>query len=331
MKDATPEAPLRGDEEKEYEYDRNHYYGRNDLRPNSVGKRICIYIGLIVFSPIVVPLVVLYIIAIPILLWANGPLHEFQIKSGKVMGFEFWFRSPGKVFRVVPTPENAPDVGDGTPKHASSDILISQDLIRSNEDGTKYVETGKNWSLRKSIEVTVKEDLQQSQFGAAIRDNRDLDKPRFLLHGWADPRDPQDEEIWFTHARTPTWAGIYSWTKQLPLGRGMLHFNSSIPLDTAPHVFGYIYLMEVTNPKFYEKDRISKITRPTNANVPEHTPETEDKVFARYNYGQVMFLGDFPKGDPDAYVFKGRKVIEEADLRVIHRYRIIKPAADSLA
>jgi len=330
MKDATPEAPLRGDEEKEYEYDRNNYYGRNDLRPNSVGKRICIYIGLIIFSPIVIALLVLYAIVVAYyLLFKIRDIHEYQIKSGKLLGFEMWFRAPGKIQRVVPTPENAPDVGDGTPQHASSDILISQDLIRRKEDGTKtnILDTGRNISLCKSIQVTVNEDLQQSPHGAAIRANRDLDKPRYLLHGWGDPLNPQDEEFWFTHARTSTWAGIYSWTKQLPMGRGMLEFNSSIPLDGAPEVFGYIYLMEVTNPRFYEKERISKTTA-QNGFAPEHTPETEDKIFARYNYGKVRYMGDFPKGDPDAYIFKGRKVIEEANLRVIHRYRIIKPTAD---
>jgi len=36
-------------------------------------------------------------------------------------------------------------------------------------------------------------------------------------------------------------------------------------------------------------------------------------------------MGDFPKGDPDAYIFRGAKVFEDANLKKLHEYRIMKP------
>lgn len=177
---------------------------------------------------------------------------------------------------------------------------------------------------------------------------RDRDRPRYLLHGRPEPWWPQSGEIWFTHAQTGTWAAFYSWSTRLSLSVpslegssfwstmwrklkvSLLDYDQSIDLSTCPDVMGYAYLVEVADyDEFYATDRVFKITDPMMANMPELTPETKRKMFVRYNYNKLSGQGNFPKGDPDAYVFKGRTVIEEANLRVIHRYRIMKPVVGS--
>lgn len=59
-------------------------------------------------------------------------------------------------------------------------------------------------------------------------------------------------------------------------------------------------------------------------NSPEHTPETEGKVFVRYGYRTVKYVGNFPKDDPDAYIFKG-EALKHAKLKILHTYRVLNP------
>lgn len=286
------------------------YYGRNDPRPMPLWKRRCVYTALLVFSPVVLILLLLYVAMICIIM-QFATVNEFQIKSGKLMGLEFWWKSPGELLQVKSTGKDDDNV-------ESFDILISKDFV--NEDG--QLDTCKQLSLRKSIECTVQEHCRRGRYGAAIESNEDRDAPRYLLHGWPEPYDPNGDEMWFTHARTATWAAIYSWTGQL--AAGWTNWSPLIDLKAAPDVFGYIYLFEVGNPNFYNEPRIVRVgSRAFNA--PNHTPETENKIFARYDYGHVKYMGDFPQGDPDAYIFKGEKVLKEAKLKLLNRYRVIKP------
>ncbi|VEU34528.1 unnamed protein product [Pseudo-nitzschia multistriata] len=283
------------------------WYGRNDPRPLTRGKRIFIRTILIVLSPIVLALFLLYV-AFTAALLCVVTVNDYQIKSSKVLSYENWWRAPGKMLRVKET-------GD-----SSSDIVISADMV--NDDGE--LDTGKNTSLRKSIECTLGEHLRKGPHGPGIAADEDRDRPHYLLHGWPEPFDPAGDELWCTHARTATWAAIYSWSVRLRPGGFLKNWNQAIDLETAPEVFGYVYLFEIGNPDFYDKDRIARVGA-LAANAPDHTPETENKVFARYNYGHVKYMGDFPEGDPDAYVFKGEKVMSEARLRLLHTYRVINP------
>jgi len=283
------------------------YYGRNDLQPMSLGKKTCVYLTLIVLSPIILVLLVLGIVLSCITL-AFMSVNEHQKKTAKYLAFENWYRAPGKKLEVKAT------------GLSSSDIIIPKDFV--NDDG--QLDTCKHISLRKSIECTVQEHCRRGRYGAAIESNEDRDAPRYLLHGWPEPYDPNGDEMWFTHARTATWAAIYSWTGQL--AAGWTDWSPLIDLKTAPDVFGYIYLFEVGNPNFYKEPRIVRVgSRAFNA--PDHTPETENKIFARYDYGHVKYMGDFPQGDPDAYIFKGEKVLKEAKLKLLNRYRVIKPSS----
>jgi len=277
-------------------------------------RRRFIYTILFLFSPILVPLFVLYILLTCLISYFVTANHN-QVQSAKVLGFEFWNKAPGIQLLVQ-------EIEKGT-----SDIIISRDFV--NSDGN--IDTCKGVSLRKSIEYTVQEHLRAGPYGAKIENDSDRDEPHYLLHGWTEPYDPNGDELWVTHARTATWAAIYSWTGRLPPGgwQNPKHWIQTIDANTVPDdgVLGYVYLFRVGNPGFYNttewKPRTIRVGGRT-INAPEHTPQTEGKIFARYNYGQVRYMGNFPKGDPDAYIFKG-KALRDAQLQVLHRYRIVTP------
>mmetsp|Transcript_7156 Transcript_7156/g.17968 ORF Transcript_7156/g.17968 Transcript_7156/m.17968 type:complete len:373 (+) Transcript_7156:204-1322(+) len=319
------------------------YYGRNDWRPMKAHQKACVCVTLLVLSPIVLIFLVLYIV-MALAMCFFVPMNDHQIKSAKMLGLEFYWRTPGKLLTVretttttssTPTPTPTKSVS-GAP--SSADILIPDEFFVKNYDetGEKKLDTLKRFSLRKSIEYTVQEDLRGGPFGTRIGNDSDNDRPHFLLHGWTDPYDPTNNEnngndgddddkieLWCTHARTATWAAIYSWSGRLPPG-GWTNWSRTIDLETAPEVLGYVYLLEVANPGFYDVPRIARIGA-LAVNAPNHTPETKNKVFARFNYGQSRTMGDFPKGDPDAFVFKGRRVFEEANIRILRQYRVMNP------
>lgn len=295
------------------------YYGRNDLRPLKTPTRVCIYIASTLLSPLLLVLSVVYIIIVLVFVWFM-PLHKSQIKAGKLLGYEAWWRSPGIQLEV-----NESTTKPNTKhKHASFDIIIPKDFI--TKDGK--LDTCKKYSLRKSIEYTVQEHLRYGHFGSEIFEN-DTDRmtPQYLLHGWSpEEYDPHGDEVWTTHARTATWAAIYSWSSHLP---GLwTEWNTKIDYKSTtlvPDVLGHIYLFQVTNPNLYDTaDRIVRIGQ-FAYNSPDHTKETDGKVFARYNYGEVKYMGDFPDGDPDAYIFKGKKVLDDAKLKILHHYRVMNP------
>ena len=319
------------EEDEEEDDDVDYWYGRNDLHPLPLRKRICIYVTLVLLSPLILILFVFYVLFVFIVLIFT-PTNENQKKTAKYMGFEAWYRVPGKKLEIIETPSNNNGKGKNDDGVTSFDILIPNDFV--NDEKTK-LDSCKYLSLRKSIEYTVKTHLRQGPYGTDIfeKDN-DRDEPHYLLHGWSSKYDPNGDELWCTHARTATWAAIYSWTNQLKGGEGsfLQFFNPSawdqaIDLKTAPDVFGYIYLFQVTNPDFYKtQPRIVRVGN-LQANSP-HTPETDGKIFVRYGYSKVKMMGDFPNGDPDAYIFKG-KVLQEAKLKILHQYRIMKLSSSS--
>jgi len=313
-----------------------YYYGRNDLRPMPLVKRLCLYTALLVLSPVVLLLLILYI-ATAFIIMQFVSMSDYQLKTGKLLAYEAWWKSPGILLEVKlsTTAAAAAARGDGTEE--SFDIIIPKDFVTG--DG-KSLNACRNLSLRKSIECTVQDHCRRhrcgnSKYGAMIENDRNRDEPHYLLHGGPGPYNPKgkneqnngaDHQMWFTHARTATWAAIYSWTGQL--AGGWTNWDQSIKLETAPDVFGYIYLFEVTNSNFYKEPRIIRVGGMT-VNAPDHTPETEKMIFARYGYGEVKYMGDFPEGDPDAYIFRGERVLKEAKLKLLHQYRVMKPKSES--
>lgn len=298
------------------------YYGRNDQRQMPLWPtRTFLYISIIIFLPILLVLFIVYLIVAASILVCFS-FNDNQRKSAKILSFEAWYRAPGKYLEVKET------------ENGSSDIIISADFLHNYDElgvDSCKIETCKYLSLRKSIECTVQDHLKKGPYGAKIMDDDDRDRPRYLLHGWTDRYNPSNEssdepEVWCTHAQTATWAAIYSWTGRLQSG-GWTDWSQTqqINMRTAPDVFGYIYLFTISNPNFYDQERVVRVGRATVAS-PTHTPKTDGKIFARYDYGKVKFMGDFPKGDPDAYIFKGEKVLNEANLKILHRYRVMKPS-----
>lgn len=288
------------------------FYGSNDLKPMSRKKMCLVICCAVILSPLWLVLLLLWILFV-ICYSIKIKVNEFQMKTGIVLVGEMLYRAPGKVLDITPSGS------------ARSDILISDDFV----DKKGMLNTCKGVSLRKSLEVTVLKDLQKSTFGRQIKGDSDRDTPHYLLHGWTDPLDTKSdqictEEIWTTHARVASWAAQYSWSAQLPFQYGK--FTQAITLQDCPEVLGYIYLIEVSNPEFYAKG--SRVVRVQGgANAPEHTPETDGKIFARYGYGLAKHMGNFMPDDPDAYIFKGQ-VVQDAQLKILHTYRVVKPTTD---
>merc|ERR1712217_110547 len=127
-------------------------------------------------------------------------------------------------------------------------------------------------SLRKSIECTVEGHCRQGIYAAKIEGDTDVDKPRYHLHGWTEPFDPNGDELWTCPARIAQWSALYSWSGCLPKGLGWSAWTQKIDLQTAPEVLGYLYLFEVSNPSFYDISRIHRVGQKA-ANAPDHTPE----------------------------------------------------------
>jgi hypothetical protein len=283
------------------------YYGKNDFRPWSCGKKICFVITCIVLSPLILLLFIL-----SALLMCCISFNDNQKSSLKVLMFEAWYKAPGKQLEVKATGE------------ASSDIIISNDFIDTQH---KLHACALGVSLRKSIEYTVEGHCHQGPHAAKIESDTDVDKPRYHLHGWTEPFDPIDgDEVWTCPARVAQWSALYSWSGALPKGLGWSALTQAIDLRTAPEVLGYLYLLEVSNPTFYEgASRIVKVGQKT-VNCPDHTPETAGKIFARYGYQDAYYLGNMKTdgSEPDAYIFKG-KTFKEATFKIVHAYRIMKP------
>lgn len=285
------------------------FYGCNDSKPLSPEKKCLVIFGAVVFFPLWLVLLIFGIVFL-VRYSLKIKVNEYQMKTGIIIVSEMLHRAPGKTMAVKSTGS------------ACSEILISDEFV--DENG--MLNTCKGISLRKSIEITVMKDLRGGMFGQQIADDNDKDAPHYLLHGWTDPLHTKSDqvytdEIWTTHAHVASWAAQYSWAGRLSFSYGK--FAQAIVVKDCPEILGYIYLMKVSNPKFYSRG--SRVVHMKGgANAPEHTQETEGKIFARYDYGLAKHMGSFMPGDPDAYIFKGH-VVQDAELKILHTYRLVKP------
>ena len=69
------------------------YYGRNDLRP--MDSKICVYVTLLVLSPIIPILFVFYLAFVGVFLLSTT-IDDNQAKTSKLFGFVAWRKVPGK-------------------------------------------------------------------------------------------------------------------------------------------------------------------------------------------------------------------------------------------
>lgn len=282
------------------------WYGRNDFKPLPCGKKTCYIIVAILTSPVWLVLLALYVLVICCVIGCGCvAINANQWATGKILGFEGFYKAPGKKLDVK---ETGP---------TSSDIIIGDEFVVNGN-----INTCKKWSLRKSVEVSVMDHLRKSKFWSQIEADTDRDKPHYFIHGWTSEFDPSGDEVWTTPASVASWAAMYSWSGHLP-GK----ITQAIPLADCPDTFGYIYLIDMANAQeFYSGG--SKVHRvgAAAANAPEHTPGTDGKIFARYGYGHSKSMGDFDPDGLDAYIFKG-KVVKDANLRILHTFRVRRPGA----
>jgi len=282
------------------------YYGDNDFRPGWTGKKVCILIALIVLSPLWVPLILLSFTFFCCVKLSNNQIQT--LKAVKL--FEPWIKAPGKKQEVV---ESSKDVFDIK--------LASKDFV--DDKGFMHFCGGNGVSLRKSLECTVDQHIRESPYGTKVTSDTDVDRPRYLLNGSTYKYDPKFDEVWCTSARMCHWPALYSWSPCLPEGVSWSSWTQKNNMNNLPDVLGYIRLFEVTNPKFYETDRVFYVG-PKAVNSPTITPENEGKVFVRYNYLDAYYFGNLKRSDPDAYIFKG-KTTADAEIKLRYEYRIMKP------
>lgn len=301
------------------------YYGKNDYRPWSSGTRVIV--GLIVLAGISLvamnwPMQLVYWpIGVTIYFTLAGfCLRQSMHGAMKIVVFDsLVFKAPGKRLQVR---------SNGG---ASSDVVIADDMV--DDKGNLYSCGGRGWSLRKSIECTVEEHLRQGAHGQQIAGDTDVDRRRYHVHGRAwkydasGENDPSADEMWTCGAPIAMYPALYCVAPRMPQGSCPWCWSERIDLTTAPDVLGYIYLFEVSNPAFFqERSRIVRVGAATKF-TPSHTPETEGRIFARYGYAAARMMGNLniDGSEPDAYIFKG-KTLEEAQIKVLHTYRIVKPA-----
>eukprot|EP00931_Biecheleriopsis_adriatica_P086720 TRINITY_DN6132_c0_g1_i1.p1 TRINITY_DN6132_c0_g1~~TRINITY_DN6132_c0_g1_i1.p1 ORF type:complete len:314 (-),score=42.02 TRINITY_DN6132_c0_g1_i1:299-1240(-) len=290
------------------------YYGRNDMKPMPWWKLIPTYIILIVLSPILLVLMLLFA-----LIFCCYKLSPHQMSSMKVFKIlEPWYKAPGERF--------------ATQKHdeKTTDICIPMTMV----DDTKCLRTcgGLGTSLRKSLEHTVDSHIREGLYGKQVVADTDVNRPHYFLNGSLYKYDPSYDELWASAGRMCQWPALYSWSGHSPAGNScctaseIYCCDDKIPMDSLPDVLGYIYFLELSNPNYYDKpDRVEKVG--FTPNCPPITPQNEGKVFARYGYMDAYGFGNLKTdgSEPDAYIFKG-KALEEANMKLLHTYRILKPS-----
>jgi hypothetical protein len=233
----------------------------------------------------------------------------------KVKTLDFWwFKAPGKRLEVKSTGAD------------TSDIIIASDFV---SEGKLRTCGGSGFSLRKSIECSVDADIRAGPHAAKIVGDTAVEKPRYHLHGRVFPYDPtwgdeHQRELWTNSARYCHWPAVYTFSGLLPEGLGWSAFTENITLESAPEVFGYIILFELTNPTFFYGDSRTIHVGQKAVNCPPITPENEGKLFVRYGYMDAYGFGNLPNNEPDAYIFKGR-TLKDAQMKILHTYRLMKP------
>lgn len=290
------------------------YYGKNDMRPLTSGKILCYSVLAILLSPIWVPLLLLWaVLAITIMCCLQGRVSAGQLGMMKVKTFDiWWYKAPGKRLETRSVDKE------------TTDMIISKDFV----DGQGNMSScgGCGISLRKSIECTVDAHIRAGPYGAAVAEDTDVNKPRYHLHAQIYPWDPSKfDELWSNTARFCHWPSVYCWTSYIQEGM-FRNWTEKIPVEPLPEVLGYTMLLEVSNPNFFDGDSRMLRVGQEAAFCPAITPENEGKVFMRYNYRDAHYFGNLPTdgSEPDAYIFKG-KTLEQAQLKVLHTYRLLKP------
>jgi len=282
------------------------YYGANDFQPLSGCKKVVGYILLIIFSPLFLLITVLGLSVIKF-----SPHQAAAFKCFKL--FEHYYKAPGKKLTVSSSGKD------------QYDVTVGQEFVDSK--GKLNTCGGTGWSLRKSLEHTIDSHIRDGPHGAKVGQDTDVNKPIYHLNGSVYPYDPKFDELWTSPGRLCQWPAIYSWT---PILGGSLNpcnggLSQCADLADVPDVFGYIFLFQVTNPQYYDQDRIIRVGQST-VNCPEITPDNEGKIFARYGFRDTYYFGNLKTdgSEPDAYIFKGA-TLEDAQMKVLATYRIMKP------
>ena len=195
-----------------------------------------------------------------------------------------------------------------------SDVHLPDAFL--HEDGRR-LHTSVGFSLRRSIARSLGAQLRSGRYARQLASDEAATAPRYFVHGCHSELNLADPALELFTADTSNlfWASLYSWTGSTDLLR------ESIALEEprAPTVLGYVYLLGITEPTFYDVPRIRHFVGWSPIGVP--AAEAPAKIFARYGYAVASLFGGLPLASTDAYVFRA-DAARAARLRVLHRYTL---------
>ena len=203
-----------------------------------------------------------------------------------------------------------------------SDVHIPDAFL--HESG-RHLHTSIGFSLRRSLARSLGADLRSGRHAQQLADD-DVVEPRYFVHACPNELNLADPalELFTADARNLFWASLYSWTGRTD----PLRESISLEGPPTPRVLGFVYLLAVTEPRFYDTSRIRHFLGWSPIGVPP--AEEPAKIFARYGYPVASLFGDSPLTSTDAYIFRA-DAARAARLKVLHRYTVRWPKPRVLA
>lgn len=229
----------------------------------------------------------------------------FVRKAIKVHSVEMFMMccKPGKMLQIVQTSDT------------TSDIIFDEEFITTRWGKRVLNVVGRN-HVRRSVDMTITNAMSSGAYRPISGD--DVVSPKYFLTGTGDDSVEEYDELWTSHASMASWPSLYAWSPSLGLLR------TSIPLGDETTVLGYIHLLETSDP--IAPERITTRFAPCMGSSPCFM--REDQVIARRWYWTKNQFGNFPRGLPDAYIFR-KGSSSELGLKAVHSFRLCIPAADA--
>jgi len=190
----------------------------------------------------------------------------------------------------------------------SSDVILDDGFLTTRW-GRGAVNVIGQHHIRRSIDMTITDAMNSGAYGSISSD--DVSRPKFFLTGTGDASVEEYDELWTSHASMASWPSLYAWCPTLQL------LTTSIALEDHTTVLGYIHLLETSEP--IPPERYTTRFAPCMGSSPCFM--REDQVIARRWYWIKNQFGNFPRGVPDAFIFrKGSST--ELGLKTVHTFRI---------
>jgi len=202
----------------------------------------------------------------------------------------------GKMLQIAQTSET------------SSDVILDDEFVTTRW-GRRVVNVIGQHHIRRSIDMTLTDAMNSGAHGPISSD--DVLRPNFFLTGTGDASVADYNELWTSHASMASWPSLYAWCPSLRL------LTTSIPLEEDTTVLGYVHLLQTSEP--IPPERYTTRFAPCMGSSPCFM--RDDQVIARRWYWVKNQFGNFPRGLPDAFIFK-KGSTAELGLKTIYTFRV---------